>query len=59
MADVNLLAFGCTVTFIAVAGAYLILRERFAGADEAEPVRVQAEPVHVAVARPVAKPAAR
>jgi hypothetical protein len=29
MTDQNLLAFGCAVTFIAVAGAYVFLRERF------------------------------
>jgi len=29
MTDQNLLAFGCVVTFIAVAGAYVFIRERF------------------------------
>jgi hypothetical protein len=29
MSDVNLLIFGCVVSFIAVAGAYLYLREAF------------------------------
>jgi hypothetical protein len=30
MSDINLLIFGCAVSFIAVAGAYLYLREGFA-----------------------------
>jgi hypothetical protein len=31
MSDANLLIFGCAVTFIAVAGAYVYLRESFVG----------------------------
>lgn len=34
MSDVNLLVFGCVVTFIGVAGAYVYIRESFtAGAE--------------------------
>jgi hypothetical protein len=33
MSEINLLIFGCAVSFIAVAGAYLYLREGFT--DEA------------------------
>ena len=29
MTDQNLLVFGCAVTFIAVSGAYMFLKERF------------------------------
>ncbi len=29
MTDQNLLAFGCAVTFIVVAGAYVFMKERF------------------------------
>jgi uncharacterized protein (UPF0333 family) len=37
MSDVNLLLFGCVVTFIGVAGAYLYIRESFT--TGAEPPR--------------------
>jgi hypothetical protein len=49
---VDLLLFGTGVTFIALAGAYLILRERFAAHGEV-PVRAAArrEPVPVPVVR--------
>lgn len=30
MTDPNLLVFGCAVTFLAVAGAYVYIRERWA-----------------------------
>ena len=33
MSVVNLLVFGCGVTFIAVAGAYVYLRESFTAAE--------------------------
>jgi hypothetical protein len=34
MSDLNLLVFGCVVTFIGVAGAYVYIRESFtAGAE--------------------------
>ena len=29
MSDIELLMFGCGVTFLAAGGAYLVLRERF------------------------------
>jgi uncharacterized membrane protein len=34
MSDVNLLVFGCVVTFIAVAGAYVYIRESFPAGTE-------------------------
>jgi uncharacterized membrane protein len=34
MSDVNLLVFGCVVTFIGVAGAYVYVRESFTAAAE-------------------------
>jgi hypothetical protein len=36
MTDVDLLVFGCTVSFIAVAGAYVALRERYLAHENAE-----------------------
>ena len=33
MSDLTILLYGCAVTFIAGAGAYVILRERFMGQD--------------------------
>ena len=44
MSDVTLLVFGCVVTFIGVAGAYVYIRECFTA--RAEPPR-QAETRHV------------
>ena len=42
MSDINLLLFGCVVTFIAVAGAYLYIRESFlAGAEPPREVEVR------------------
>jgi hypothetical protein len=52
--DVDLLAFGCTVTFIALGGAYVILRERF-GARAA----ARREPVSVVVREPAPQHASR
>ena len=40
MSDIDILVFGCSVTFVAVAGAYVILRERFL---EHRPAAVEAE----------------
>jgi uncharacterized protein (UPF0333 family) len=37
MSDVDLLVFGCVVTFIGVAGAYMYVRESFTAG--AEPTR--------------------
>jgi hypothetical protein len=34
MSDLNLLVFGCVVSFIAVAGAYLYVRESFTGEED-------------------------
>ena len=34
MSEVNLLAFGCVVTFIGVAGAYVYIRESFTAGEE-------------------------
>ena len=34
MSDVNLLVFGCVVSFIGVAGAYVYVRESFMAAEE-------------------------
>lgn len=34
MSDANLLAFGCVVTFIGVAGAYVYIRESFTAGTE-------------------------
>jgi len=52
MSDVNLIMFGCVVTFIGVAGAYVYIRESYLAGEE--PVRApevrQAEPVSVRVA---------
>ncbi len=41
MSDLNLLAFGCAVTFIAVAGVYVYIRESFE--SEVQPGEVKAE----------------
>ena len=45
MSDANLLAFGCAVTFIAVAGVYVYLRESFTA--EEPPRKPQARPEEV------------
>lgn len=37
MSDANLLVFGCMVTFIGIAGAYVYIRECFASAEERPP----------------------
>jgi hypothetical protein len=52
MSDADLLLFGTGVTFIALAGAYLILRARFAAHGEV-PLRGTArrDPVPVPVVR--------
>jgi hypothetical protein len=39
VSDVNLLAFGCAVSFIAAAGAYVFVRERFTLRQEQEKAR--------------------
>jgi hypothetical protein len=47
MTDLDLLLLGCVVSFVAVAGAYVFIRERFT-ADERgsrhEPARVRSVP---------------
>jgi hypothetical protein len=45
MSDVNLLVFGCVVSFIAVAGAYVYIRESFTA--EEPPRKPQARPEEV------------
>ena len=40
MGDANLIAFGCVVSFIALAGAYVYLRECFTA--EEQPAKSQA-----------------
>lgn len=47
MNDIDILVFGCTVTFIAIAGAYVILRERFL---EHRPASVERERVRAKAA---------
>ena len=42
MNDGNLLVFGCAVSFIALAGAYVYLRERFRAHVEENPRPVKA-----------------
>ena len=39
MSDANLLVFGCAVSFIALAGAYSYIRERFTSSEQ--PVRIE------------------
>ena len=34
MSEVNLLAFGCVVSFIGAAGAYVYIREAYMASDE-------------------------
>ena len=42
MSDLSLLLFGCVVSFIAAAGAYVYARECFAGAERTRKVPVRA-----------------
>ena len=46
MTDLDLLLFGCVVSFVAVAGAYVYLRERYDVHER------QAEPADAPTARP-------
>lgn len=46
MSDSTLLVFGCTVSFIVVAGAYVYLRERFTG--EVRPAKSRTSPAKAA-----------
>ena len=39
MSDSNLLAFGCVVTFIALSGAYVYMRERFTAAEQTQKIK--------------------
>ena len=52
MSDLNLIMFGCVVTFIAVAGAYVYIRESYTAGEEParEPEARKAESVSVRVA---------
>ncbi len=49
MSDIDLLLFGCAISFIALAGFYVYARERFVYSEDArrepEPQLVRAEPV--------------
>jgi hypothetical protein len=36
MSEINLLLFGCVVSFIAAAGAYVFMRERFTAGEVEE-----------------------
>lgn len=40
MSDSNLLAFGCVVTFIALSGAYVYMRECFTAAEQTQKIKV-------------------
>ena len=46
MSDGTLLSMGCAVTFIAVSGFYVYIRDRWT--QSAQPVRVQQRPQRVA-----------
>ncbi len=44
MSELDLLVFGCSVLFLAYAGAYVLIRERYLARDREiarEPVRVE------------------
>ncbi len=41
MSDVSLLGMGCVVTFIAVAGVYVYMRECYMAEDRPEPIPVK------------------
>ena len=43
MSDPGLLVFGCGISFIVAAGAYVFVRERFLASHRSEPVRVRAD----------------
>jgi hypothetical protein len=59
VSEFNLLGFGCAVSFIAVAGAYLVLRERFTDVQSVDAPGVGEESEKDAVARPIPRPAAQ
>ena len=58
MSDLDLLLFGCLVSFIAGAGAYVVMRERFAGASPERTLRlpVADDGIHPDAVRPVPIP---
>ncbi len=41
VSDSNLLAFGCVVTFIALSGAYVYMRECFTAAEQTQKLKVK------------------
>ena len=43
MTDIDILLLGCGVSFIAAAGAYVFIRERFTAGQEASPKPVPIE----------------
>ena len=43
MNDIDLLIFGCAITFIAAAGAYVYIRERFVYSSPKEETEKQAQ----------------
>jgi hypothetical protein len=45
MSDANLLAFGCCVTFVAVAGVYVYLRECWTSEEESTNTEARAAEV--------------
>lgn len=51
MNDIQLLTFGCGVTFIGVAGAYVYLRERWLASHRVALAKAQREADHERVVR--------
>jgi hypothetical protein len=54
MSDINLLVFGCVVSFIAVAGAYVCLRESFTAEEQPRKLEARLEEAEPANLRDVA-----
>ncbi len=54
MSDVQLLTFGCAITFIGVAGAYVYLRERWLASHRVEKAVVRERPKRRRVASEIA-----
>ena len=54
MSDINLLLFGCVVSFIAVAGAYVYLRECFTAEEPPRKPQARSEEAVPANLRDVA-----
>ena len=49
MSDVNLLVFGCVVSFIAIAGGYVYVRESFTA--EEPPRKIEKRPEEAVLAK--------